>query len=131
MRLRAQGSELVRALRNGGKPALDKPPSSQRSATRCVCASSHGSAKRGPCRSRASPEGTDVSRQGITKHLNVLAKAGVVLSVHVGRETVWELEPRRLIHARELLDVSSDDWDERIGRLRALVERSECKERSG
>src|SRR6185295_10951859 len=35
--------------------------------------------------------GTDVTRQAITKHLNVLASAGLVRDLRTGRERIWEL----------------------------------------
>src|SRR5712691_6903977 len=37
--------------------------------------------------------GTDLSRQAVTKHLRVLANAGVVRCVRIGRESLFELEP--------------------------------------
>jgi DNA-binding transcriptional ArsR family regulator len=81
--------------------------------------------REGPLSITRLTDGTDVSRQAITKHLNVLAAAGLVRSARVGRETVWELELARLTDARRLLDMISDEWDARIGRLRALVERDQ------
>ena len=41
-------------------------------------------------------DGTQVTRQAITKHLNVLAGVGIVRGMRSGRERVWELEPRQL-----------------------------------
>jgi DNA-binding transcriptional ArsR family regulator len=67
--------------------------------------------------------GSDVTRQAITKHLHVLADAGLVRGAREGRESVWELEPRRLDDARRWLDVISRQWDDALGRLKALVER--------
>ena len=40
-----------------------------------------------------------------------------------GRAQIWELQPKRLEEARRYLDQISDQWDEAIDRLRALVER--------
>ena len=68
-------------------------------------------------------EGTDVTRQAITKHLQALADAGVVKDEWQGRERIWELEPRRLQTARRALDQISGQWDDVIGRLKAFVER--------
>jgi DNA-binding transcriptional ArsR family regulator len=45
-------------------------------------------------------EGTDVTRQAVTKHLHVLEGAGLVRGARLGRETVWELEPSQLDEAR-------------------------------
>jgi hypothetical protein len=53
----------------------------------------------------------------------VLADAGLVRGTRDGRESVWELEPRRLEEARRYLDLVSKKWDEALGRLKAFVER--------
>jgi DNA-binding transcriptional ArsR family regulator len=75
--------------------------------------------------------GTNVSRQAVTKHLHVLADAGLVHSQRGGgsgdgngdkRENVWTLEPRRLEEARRLLDLISREWDNTLDRLKAFVE---------
>ena len=63
-----------------------------------------------------------VSRQAITKHLRVLADAGMVRSTRRGREQVWDLEPGRLANAHEYLDRISQQWDAALARLRSLVE---------
>jgi DNA-binding transcriptional ArsR family regulator len=68
-------------------------------------------------------EGADVTRQAVAKHLRVLEDAGLVRVTREGRETVWELEPRRLQQARAYLDVIASQWDDALGRLRAFVER--------
>lgn len=67
-------------------------------------------------------EGTQVTRQAITKHLHALAEAGLVRSKRDGRERIWELQTRRLADARRYLDQISAQWDQAIERLRALVE---------
>ncbi|MBN1240989.1 MAG: helix-turn-helix transcriptional regulator [Gammaproteobacteria bacterium] len=67
-------------------------------------------------------EGSRVTRQAVTKHLHALSEAGLVRGERVGRETVWELEPRRLAEVRRYLDIISAQWDEAIGRLRTFVE---------
>ena len=67
-------------------------------------------------------EGTDVTRQAITKHLHALAEAGLVRSKRDGRERIWEMQTRRLADARRYLDQISAQWDDAIDRLRALVE---------
>ena len=66
--------------------------------------------------------GTGVTRQAVTKHLHVLADAGLVRSRHVGRETVWDLDPVQLQAARQTLDGISAEWDDALGRLKGLVE---------
>jgi DNA-binding transcriptional ArsR family regulator len=68
-------------------------------------------------------DGADVTRQAVTKHLHVLAGAGLVRSAREGRERVWRLEPRRVEEARRCLDQISSQWDAALERLRAFVER--------
>jgi DNA-binding transcriptional ArsR family regulator len=67
-------------------------------------------------------DGSGVTRQAITKHLNSLAAAGVVRDSRSGRERIWELEPQRLESARRCLDQIADQWDAAIDRLRDFVE---------
>lgn len=68
-------------------------------------------------------EGERVTRQAITKHLEVLADAGLVTDRKRGRERLYELEAAPLDDARRYLDQVSAQWDKAIARLRALVER--------
>jgi DNA-binding transcriptional ArsR family regulator len=63
-----------------------------------------------------------LSRQAITKHLEVLAHAGLVRSARQGRERLWELEPAKLGEARQILENISEKWDEALGRLKEFVE---------
>src|SRR3981081_1738218 len=55
--------------------------------------------------------GTDITRQAITKHLDVLAAAGLVRDVKVGRERLWEFEPTQLDEARRSLEAIGQEWD--------------------
>src|SRR5262245_48823254 len=65
---------------------------------------------------------TSVTRQAVTKHLQVLADAGLARSARQGRESVWELELRRLEEARRCLDLISAQWDVALDKLKAFVE---------
>ncbi len=65
---------------------------------------------------------SQVSRQAITKHLQVLSGAGLVRSSRRGRERIWELEPKRLADAHQYLDRISQDWDDVLERLKRFVE---------
>ena len=67
--------------------------------------------------------GSAITRQAITKHLNVLAGAGLVRDRRRGREHLWELEVRRLDDARAYLAQISRQWDEALDRLKQFVER--------
>ena len=66
--------------------------------------------------------GTSVTRQAVSKHLDVLAGAGLVRGVRRGRERIWELDLRRLDQTRRYLDHVSKRWDEALDRLRRFVE---------
>lgn len=65
---------------------------------------------------------TDISRQGVTKHLQVLAQAGVVSDVKVGRERLWQLEPDQIEAARQSLEVIGQQWEVALGKLKAFAE---------
>ena len=67
-------------------------------------------------------EGTDLSRQAVTKHLGVLADAGLATSERHGRERRWRIEADRLAEVRRLLDRVARRWDVALGRLRMMVE---------
>ena len=66
--------------------------------------------------------GTALTRQGVTKHLHVLADAGLVRGVKVGREHRWQFEPTRLDEARDALDRIARQWDDALLRLQAFVD---------
>jgi DNA-binding transcriptional ArsR family regulator len=66
--------------------------------------------------------GSPVTRQAITKHLTVLASAGLVSDLRRGRERIWELEPEQMEVARAYLEHVSQRWDESLGRLKKFIE---------
>jgi DNA-binding transcriptional ArsR family regulator len=66
--------------------------------------------------------GTDITRQAITKHLNVLAAAGLVRGARVGRERKWVFEPSHLDEALRSLETIAQQWDHALARLKAAVE---------
>jgi DNA-binding transcriptional ArsR family regulator len=79
----------------------------------------------GPASIAALTDAVDVTRQAVTKHLHVLAGAGLVRGTRLGREQVWEIESGQLEEARQCLDLISAQWDAAIERLRASVEDNE------
>ena len=66
--------------------------------------------------------GTDISRQAVTKHLGVLAGAGLVRDVKVGRERLWEFEAAQLDEARKTLELIGQQWDHALAKLKFAVE---------
>ncbi len=67
-------------------------------------------------------EKSKVTRQAISKHLQVLSEAGLVRSRRQGRERIWEIEPERFADAHDYLDRISQQWDAALDRLKQLVE---------
>lgn len=78
--------------------------------------------KKGPQSITRLQAGTRITRQAVTKHLRVLEAAGLARSEKSGRETVWALDQRPLVNARDHLSAISSQWDAAIERLRAFVE---------
>jgi len=67
-------------------------------------------------------EGSQLTRQAITKHLRVLESAGVVHSVRSGRESLFEFDPEPMQEIKKYLDLVSEQWDQALSRLRSFVE---------
>lgn len=76
----------------------------------------------GPTSITSLTAGSRVTRQAVTKHLRVLEGAGLVRSRRRGRESIWQLEQRRLSEARRYLDLISLQWDDALSRLQTFVE---------
>jgi DNA-binding transcriptional ArsR family regulator len=66
--------------------------------------------------------GTNVTRQAITKHLEVMRRVGLVRNTRRGRERIWQVEQRRLKEVRHCLELISKQWDDALGRLKKFVE---------
>ena len=64
-----------------------------------------------------------LTRQAITKHLRMIEDAGLVHSAQAGRESVWQLESKRLEYAQRYLREISTEWDQALIRLKRFVER--------
>jgi len=78
---------------------------------------------RGPLSITRLSAGFPMTRQAITKHLRVMEEAGLVRSIAQGRESLWQVESARIAEARRRLEQMSAQWDERLIRLKRLVER--------
>lgn len=61
--------------------------------------------------------GTTITRQAVAKHLTVLAAAGLVAPVRVGRETRYQVVPGSLQPAQEWITTTDAAWSRRLGRL--------------
>jgi hypothetical protein len=65
-----------------------------------------------------------MTRQGVTKHLHVLAAAGVIDGSRQGREQVWTVNPARLAEGRRCLELIAREWDGALARLKRHLEGS-------
>ena len=66
--------------------------------------------------------GLRLTRQAVTKHLRVLAVAGLATSASAGRESLWTLAPRRLGVALQYLELMAARWDRRLEALKSHLE---------
>lgn len=67
-------------------------------------------------------DNTDLTRQAVTRHLQVLADAGLVTDVKSGRERLWQFEPGQMDKARESLEIIGRQWEHALGNLKAALE---------
>ena len=79
-------------------------------------------ADEGPASISVLAERFSMTRQGVTKHLHVLADAGMIDGVRDGREHVWTLNPSRLAEARRTLETLARGWESALTRLKAHIE---------
>lgn len=70
----------------------------------------------GPLSISALAANAKMTRQAITKHLDVLQTAGLVRCRRSGREQIFSIDARRLKDARRQLKVISRDWDDALER---------------
>lgn len=70
-------------------------------------------------------EGSGMTRQGVTRHLDALGRAGLVRDRKTGRNRIFSLDAKRLDLARQYLDQVSAQWDAAADRLKAFVERED------
>ena len=63
-----------------------------------------------------------ITRQGIMKHLDRLSHAGLVQVQTRGREKQYVFDPQSLQAASAWIETIGKQWDERLQRLKDLVE---------
>jgi DNA-binding transcriptional ArsR family regulator len=76
----------------------------------------------GPASASALARRLPMSRQAVAKHLAVLRRAGLVVPGRDGREVRYRLRPEPLTDATEWMARLGARWDERLARLRDLLE---------
>lgn len=67
-------------------------------------------------------EGLTMSRQGIRKHLQVLADAHMITLKSKGRDTTVQLDKKSLEQAQAFITQIERQWDARLDALRNFVE---------
>jgi DNA-binding transcriptional ArsR family regulator len=67
-----------------------------------------------------------ITRQGILKHLTILEAAGLVAMHQKGREKRYTLTPEPLSELEQWIKGISDTWDERLLRLKTMLEQEQA-----
>ena len=65
---------------------------------------------------------SELTRQAVTKHLKVLAAAGLVHSEKTGRSNLFYLDLRPFKDMNEYLNFVAVTWDQSLGRLKDFLE---------
>lgn len=63
-----------------------------------------------------------MSRTAVSKHLRILADAGLVKERKVGRETRYRFNPDPLLELKRWLSYYEQYWDNKLGALKRYVE---------
>jgi DNA-binding transcriptional ArsR family regulator len=61
--------------------------------------------------------GISLTRQAVTRHLEVLEDAGLVRDARSGRERLFSLDPGPLVDVADWADQFRKQWDDRFDRL--------------
>lgn len=64
-----------------------------------------------------------ISRQAVSKHLELLASAGLVSRQRAGRAVVWNLTPESFTDAMSWMTEVGSAWDRRLAALRRHLAR--------
>jgi len=67
-------------------------------------------------------EGTKLTRQAVTKHLQVLENVGLVKSVRKGRETLFEFDATPIETMTQYLELVSGQWGKKLVDLQSFLE---------
>ncbi|MBT1063065.1 winged helix-turn-helix domain-containing protein [Bowmanella sp. Y26] len=77
--------------------------------------------QRGPLSIKQLGEGLQISRQAVTKHLDMLIKAKLVSARYAGKERIHELNPRPMEKVALWLQPFAEQWDDRLSRLKVYL----------
>lgn len=76
----------------------------------------------GACTATSLSEQLPVTRQAVTKHLHVLARAGLVHGTTAGREHRYQVDQAQLALAGAQLTSVGAGWDARLQRIKRIAE---------
>ncbi|MEJ7838178.1 MAG: metalloregulator ArsR/SmtB family transcription factor [Thermomicrobiales bacterium] len=79
-------------------------------------------AARGYATATVLAESTEISRQGVMKHLGVLERAGLVSSKKEGREVLFFIRSGRLSATARWMDNLARQWDRRLQLIKHIAE---------
>lgn len=68
--------------------------------------------------------GFDMTRPAVAKHLAVLKEGGIISVQRQGRERINHLDPQALKTAADWLNHFDRFWDERLAKLKEVVEQA-------
>lgn len=69
----------------------------------------------------------DMSVPAVTKHINILERAGLVVKRKEGRKRLCRAEPKSLSNAMEWLEYYQQFWNEQLDNLKYFVEQNQSK----
>ena len=69
--------------------------------------------------------GTELTRQAVTRHLEVLADVGLVRDERHGRERLFSLDPAPLDGVAQWASQICRQWDNRLDRLEAFLDKGD------
>jgi len=67
-------------------------------------------------------QGTQLTRQAVTKHLHVLENVGLVKSVRHGRETLYEIDTTPIETMTQYLELVAAQWEKKLADLKNFLE---------
>ena len=67
-------------------------------------------------------EKSRLTRQAVTKHLQILERAGLVHSVRKGRETLFEFDAAPISTMSQYLELVSRQWEKKLVDLQTFLE---------
>ena len=79
-------------------------------------------------------EHVPVTRQAVSKHLDVLERAGLVHATAIGRERRYHVDDAQLSRAVAQLSTVGATWDARLRRIKKIaeaIERSQISKKEG